>query len=621
MIRSSIGQPIVPPIGNPLSGGGLPWDGAGGAALWTPAALGAKLKIWARPSTLSSGTYLDAVTSWATGGYGIAAFAGAGSARPYLDTAPMLASSWVQHFDGSNDFVASTSVVNDIIETTNGDRYRRMMVAYVESVSGTHATNAWTNCGIVSDAAGWLGTHLRDMTGGQYRVQGFQYAGAAKVATPDITLDCGKGPIVIDQWYDGTNLNCAVYYNGTWTTATPVASAAISGSAALRMGVSSAGAAFFGGMICEVVAYAGDMADADVTLARDYLIRQWQAAAPVSRYQATTAKAWGNTEAGGTLPLAPAFSSASMQVLETDSSDIDVRAYQNAASLSDSYPLGSIMRGDTGTTAPTTEIAAVGPASSAITYRTGQVALGGTGSRRVFAVSGPKTGSTGTMVSEVWVRAGATTTHVTQPSDRVVYVDGYGGATAAADGYSATAGVIDGGAAAALRTAYMAKIAALSLGANDTVIMMRGTNDMAAGTAASDFQVGVDQWWQDVTASVTGSTIILGQIVRRTAYEASTAPGYRTAVSTVGTARSVAVIAGLAIYAVGDLGADGTHPLIAKQGQHVTAIMAALTTAGHASTGKVVLWCDSIGCGSSDPAAYNAARGLPMLLRQARRDA
>lgn len=33
MIRSSIGQPIVPPIGNPLSGGGLPWDGALGGGL------------------------------------------------------------------------------------------------------------------------------------------------------------------------------------------------------------------------------------------------------------------------------------------------------------------------------------------------------------------------------------------------------------------------------------------------------------------------------------------------------------------------------------------------------------------------------------------------------------
>lgn len=584
-----------------------------GASLrrWTPLALGAKLKIWSQPSSLAPGTWLDTILTMGTGGYGIADFAGSGSTRPYLDTSPMT-SRWCPHYDGSNDFVASTSTVNDIIDTADGDKYHRIMVVQPEIVAGAQAVNAYLNCGIVSDAAGWLGTFLRDMGAGQYQVQGFQYDGASKVAAPAVTLDVGRGPIVIDQWYDGVNLHCAVYYNGVWTTAT-VASGAIAGSATLRMAVSSAGAMFFGGMIYEVICCVGNLTGAEQTDLREFCIAGWSANTPAIRYQATVAKAWGNLEAGGTLPLAPAKSPTAMQVFDTDAAVLDVRAYQNTVALANTYALGGIMRGAAGVTAPDTECVAIGPVAGAVTYRTGPISVGGAGTRRVFLIDGPKTGAVGTAVSEAWLPVSATTAHVTQaalprivlftdsigngssdPADynamrglptllrqalvgtHVIYIDGTGGSSLAFDGYSATAGVIDGGAALALRNAWKAKIAALGLGAADYVIMMRGTNDMAAGELASDVEVAVDQWVTDAIASVAGSTILLQTIIRRLAYEGTTAPGYRTAVEDVGTARAVGVINGLAVYTAADLGADGIHPLISKEGQHVAALVAAL---------------------------------------------
>lgn len=598
-------------------GGGLPWDprGPGAAAAWSPTLLGSKLKIWTQPSTLAAGEYLSNITTpgIGAGGLGISDFIGAGG-LPYLDRSPFTAQ-WVPHFDGVNEFAASSSTVGDLAGVS--DRYRIMTACYVEVVNGVSAT-VWQNCALIKASAFW-GLHFKDVGGGLYRVFGYHHDGAVKAASPAVDLTLGVGPILVDWWYDGTNINCAVWNGSTWTTATPVAAGALgSPTDILTMGVSFSGT-YWGGMPYEILGLDADLTTAERDSARAYLLNRWQASNPAVRYQATTAKAWGNAQNGGTLPLAPAFSSVSMQVFETDSADIDVRAYQNTVALTEHYGDGAIMRGPTGAVAPDTAIAHVGPYTAAVDYRTGAVTLGGSGSRRIFVCCSPKAGEVGTMTSEVHLRASATTTHETQPTDRVVYIDGVGGQALALDGYSATGGVIDGGAAATARTAWMAKIAALSFGAGDTVYFAMGTNDLGSGTLASNYQVALDQWWQDATASVGGATIILQSIIIRPALEATTAPGYRTAVSNVATARSCAYVNGFSIYVAGDLSADNVHPQLLKQPQHVTAIMAALTTAGHAATGKVLCYGDSIVNGSSGTAAdWTAASGLPTLLRQAR---
>jgi lysophospholipase L1-like esterase len=228
-------------------------------------------------------------------------------------------------------------------------------------------------------------------------------------------------------------------------------------------------------------------------------------------------------------------------------------------------------------------------------------------------------------VAETWLRAGATTTHETPGTARIVTVEGQAGQALALDGYSATGGVIDGGAAATARAAFVTRITnyvtSYSLGSASLVLwFMMGTNDMGAGTLSSNFQVALDQWVTDMRsiAAINTCPIVIQSITRRTAYEGTTAPGYRTAANTVASARSLTYVNGLTIYADGDL-SDGVHAKITAQPQHVTQIMSTLTSLGRASTGHVLLYGDSIANGSAGtPQDWAAARGLPMLLKQAR---
>jgi hypothetical protein len=584
--------------------------------------LGSALKMWIRPETSGMGDFLASAAVLGAGGLTVADFSRIGGTM-YADRTPFAAQKTV-HLDETSFYTTATQFGSVIGASKEWRRMSVLMVERVDPTSNNNDAAVGNNTAEISDAGGYHGVYLRSMGAGQYRVQCYQWDGALRCVSVPVSYDEGSGPIIVDAWYDGAQLNLSVYYAGTWTTATPLTcGGAQETNTVLRLGVGWASGKLWSGMLPESLHSDANMTTGERDALRAWLINRHQATAPAKRFISSLAKAWGNTRDGGTV-LAPDYGGHSMQVFETDSVDADVRLYQLSTGLDD-YMRAAILRGASGAVAPNAEI--LEPQSYPITtdFRT-PVTIGGSSSRRLFLVGSPY--GSNQRIAETWLRAGATTTHVTPPTDRVVSIDGQGGWALANDGYSATAGVIDGGAQAVLRAAYLARITAYvsnySLGSGSLLIWFGlGVNDLLSGTSAANFQVALDRWVTDIRsiAAIATCPVVIQSITRLNAYEATSAPIFRSAAFAVAAARSLTYVDGLPIYATSDL-SDGVHPLESKQPQHVTQIMALLATMSRASTGHVLVYGDSIVSGSAGtPQAWASARGMPMRLKQARASA
>lgn len=569
-----------------------------GGARWTPARLGSKLKLWL-DERQQNGSPIDSWTNQAAGG--IVSPVASGSARPTVGTISGLAA---PDFEPGDDIMTSTSALSALVSA--GGYYYAAVVS-LDGATGVQADSlAYNNNTLLADSGGFFGLHFKDEGSGLIRVQAYHWDGGAKVSGVS-SVPVGVSPILIQVWFDGTNINLKV----NATTATPTAAGSISTlTGTIRLGTGQA-LRLNGrpGMIvtCNAVSTAAERA------AMDTYVKRW----PVT-YDALVSNLWGN----GWASSSPTFwSSSAMMVIETDSPTLGVR-YRSAGSGIDSeYGAMAIMRGASGARYGTTEVYKIPAQATAGSYDTGLIALGGSGSRRIFVQGGCLSGFIGQHVESVYVPGAfrATTSIVTRDATTSVAIDGWGsmGAIEASDGFVVTAGVLSTVAGdITKRAAYRTRIG--NYGANECLICL-GTNDGAAGRTSVDFGVALEARVDEIVgAGIAAADITIWSPIKRgpnLAGEPAWMAAYRAQAQTSATAKGTGYRDGGTLPAAySSLGPDQVHPDPGAPEQELADAIAA----DRGTTGKLLLIGDSILCGSTDPVDWNTARGVVALVRIAR---
>lgn len=299
-----------------------------------------------------------------------------------------------------------------------------------------------------------------------------------------------------------------------------------------------------------------------------------------------------------------------MHVFDTDATSIKIYRYISSTVADSEFACGTILTGSVGARYGTTFVCRLTAPDGTTGARTTQHSLP-SGTKRVFVIGGAQSGSIGQHVQTVSFPAGSSVTQINEPSTGTVVVDGYGSKRLSHDGYVASGGVLSAaGGDVTLRANYQSRIAKL---APTEVYFCIGTNDLSVGVLNTDFQVSVDAWVTDTLAAAPGARIVLQSIFRRPALEATTAPGFRTAVSNVATARSLTYVDGLAILGASDMGSDSLHPKRRAQSL-ISAAIAANTSTSY----RTLVYCDSIASGSCDPQNGTGFSGPIHLLRTSR---
>lgn len=203
-----------------------------------------------------------ALSDWATHTIGSAAVTQAtGSARPTLTVlGDATGTHSVITFDGTTDYFMSGPAISGLISASAYTIYAVFRAVAIDTANAS----SWTNDAIAADASDFWGVHLHTTNG----VEGYQWDGAAKVATRAVTTAAWH---VAEVYYDGVNVTVSV----DRAAGTPVPAGNVSDlSGALQIG-RPASASFFDGKIARLIFHNAALSAANRLKQHTYLYQQY----------------------------------------------------------------------------------------------------------------------------------------------------------------------------------------------------------------------------------------------------------------------------------------------------------------------------------------------------------
>lgn len=265
MIIHPIVPLIMPPTEAPVWSGSLPWETGAGGGVWTPEALGSKLKLW-MDGTTGVVTSSGKVTSWTSRVGGHAFTQGTDAQRPLTR---LVNGRTAIDFDGSND-----NVIGPDKQTIGIALATPQEVVAVYLADALAAFSDVDAPGIVGDSSAIWG--LTVGSAAQYYCD-YNAAVTLKFATS------ATAPLVDTVYrargtYDAVNTMTAQNGSGAvGTTGSTGAPYNPSAGQFVRLGISPSLARSFNGCICEVFAFDATLSTAESAQLDAYLAAKWGA--------------------------------------------------------------------------------------------------------------------------------------------------------------------------------------------------------------------------------------------------------------------------------------------------------------------------------------------------------